>query len=201
MLNKLLVGIPVYIYCSTESNCQDICIEAYFWSKLSKVHKLLLLKPCMNLNDSMDLREVIRLEPQSSHREVLNEFREIVSEIIDKAVVECLEYSYTLGLNRLRNLLLVPISRRAAEVEGELRSYLTAYNLVKLIIPNAVKCYLSNYIFKGTKYLVRVIESTPPYIYLVNGEIDAVYQALHSISAEYRNSIMLLIEDLKLKYQ
>lgn len=156
----------------------------------------------MNLNNSMNSREVIRLEAQNSPKEVLSEFKEIVSEIIDKAIVGCLKHSHILGLSRLRNLLLIPIGGKAAEAEDELRSYLTAYNLVKLIIPDVVKCYLSNYVFKETKYLIRVINSTPPYIYLMNGEADAIYQALYSISAEYKNAIKLLIENIdKLKYQ
>lgn len=169
---------------------------------MSKVHKVLLLKPCMNLNNSMNSREVIRLEPQKSPKEVLSEFREIVSEIIDKAIVGCLKHSHILGLSKLRNLLLIPIGGEAIEVEESLKSYLIAYNLVKLIIPNVVKCYLSNYVFKETKYLIRLINSTPPYIYLTNGEADAIYQALYSISAEYKNSIKLLIENIdKSRYQ
>ncbi|MEM1643705.1 MAG: hypothetical protein QXS70_04835 [Desulfurococcaceae archaeon] len=201
MPSVLLVGIPVYVYRSTASNCKDICIEVYFWNWLSKVHKVLLLKPCINLSNYMNFREAIRLEPQNSPKEVLIEFREIVSEIINKAIVECLKYSHTLGLSKLKNLLLIPTGGRATEAEEKLRSYLMFYNLVKLIIPDIAKCYLSNYVFKETKYLIRAINSTPPYIYLTNGEADAIYQALYSISAEYRNSIKLLIENIdKLRY-
>ncbi len=144
----------------------------------------------------------VGLEPQSSHEEVLAEFKEVVSEIIDKAVAGYLKYSHTLGLSKLRNLLLIPTGRRAIEVGEELGSYLAAYNLVKLVIPDIVKCYFKNYFFKETKYLVRVINSTPPHIYLVNGEADAMYKALYSISAEYRNSVKLLIEDIdKLRHR